>query len=182
MTRATNLVFESSAPTRTYSDPYRFSGSMPVRPISAPDKIVSISDHPGFKPSSRTNGTNIDDFVAELERDEKLKLALEEGRRWVADTFYADDGDTIRTLRLRKGWSQSRLAEAARTSQSHVARIERGRENLSLRTMRRLCEALEVNMDAFDAALLHQEALVKARAKIGKKTKAKRHPGKSKCR
>lgn len=48
--------------------------------------------------------------------------------------------------------------------------------------MRRLCEALEVNMDAFDAALLHQEALVKARAKIGKKTKAKRHPGKSKCR
>jgi len=88
---------------------------------------------------------------------------LEEGRRWVARTFYGEEGDTVRTLRLRKGWSQTRLAEALGTSQSHVARIERGTENLTIETCRKLGMVLDVDMNTLDAMLRRQEVLARAK-------------------
>jgi len=90
---------------------------------------------------------------------------LEEARQWVADTLHVEDGDTVRTIRLRKGWSQTRLATEISTSQSHVARIERGTENLAVGTCRKLCSALEIDMNALDKALRHQEALAQAKQK-----------------
>ena len=105
----------------------------------------------------------VDDLVAIWEQNPERQSALANARQWVADTFYSDGGDTVRTLRLRKGWSQARLAEALGTSQSHVARIERGRENLAIKTCRRLCEALEITLDGLDQALRRQESLANTR-------------------
>ncbi|WP_419584454.1 helix-turn-helix domain-containing protein [Thiolapillus sp.] len=102
---------------------------------------------------------------AEWEGDAKGRAALEEGRQWVADTFYGEDGDTVRTLRLRKGWSQARLAEALATSQPHIARIERGRENLTIETCRKLTRAWEIDLNTLDQALKRQEAIAQARQK-----------------
>jgi transcriptional regulator with XRE-family HTH domain len=68
-------------------------------------------------------------------------------------------------LRLRKGWSRTRLAEALRTSQSHVARIERGTENLTIETCRKLAKALDIDLNALDLALRRQEAIAEAKAK-----------------
>lgn len=104
---------------------------------------------------------DIDDFVAELEQDTAWKKDLEEARRWGADTFYGDEGDTLRVLRLRKGLSQAGLAKAAGTSQSHIARIERASpDRLYLQTCRRLCEALGIDLNTLDQALRRQEPLV----------------------
>jgi transcriptional regulator with XRE-family HTH domain len=81
--------------------------------------------------------------------------------------LHGEGGDTVKTLRLRRGWSQTQLAEAIGSSQSHVARIERGRENLSIQTCRRLCEALGVDMNTLDAALRRQESLAGTKAATG---------------
>lgn len=80
--------------------------------------------------------------------------------------FHGTDGDTVRTLRLRKGWSQTQLAETIGTSQSHVARIERGDQNLAIQTCRRLADVLAVDMNALAQALRQQEE--RARAKLAK--------------
>jgi transcriptional regulator with XRE-family HTH domain len=100
--------------------------------------------------------------VAELTEDATGNAALEAGRRWVADAFYGQDGDTLRTLRLRRGWSQTRLATALGTSQSHVARIERGRENLTLETCRKLSRTLGIDLNTLDDLLRRQEAITQA--------------------
>ena len=95
----------------------------------------------------------------ELKSDESLNAELEKARSWVADEFYAEDGDTIRTTRLRSGWSQAQLASKLETSQSHVARIERGKENLQISTCRKLCRVFGIDMNTLDAMLKRQEAI-----------------------
>lgn len=106
-----------------------------------------------------------EDLLAQFESCGEPTAVFQKSRGWIADTFYGEDGDTVRTLRLRKGWSQSRLAEALATSQSHVARIERGTENLTIDTCRRLCKALEIDMNSLDTALQRQESIARLKAK-----------------
>ncbi|WFR83924.1 UDP-N-acetylglucosamine 1-carboxyvinyltransferase [Arthrobacter sp. Y-9] len=53
----------------------------------------------------------------------------------------------LRDARSEKGWTQGKLAEELGTSQSAVARMETGKQNLSLRMIRRL-------EDLFEATLL----------------------------
>jgi ribosome-binding protein aMBF1 (putative translation factor) len=102
--------------------------------------------------------TEIDTLINEFEKDPEHKAALEEARKWFTDSFHKEEGDTIRTLRMRRGWSQEHLAKILGTSQSHVARIERGTENILLDTFRKLASALEVDMGTLDRALRNQEA------------------------
>lgn len=103
--------------------------------------------------------TAIGDLIAEFESTEDGRAQLNKGRKWVADKFYSEDGDTIKTMRLQNGWSQSALAELLGTSQSHVARIERGTENLVRTTLTRLCVAFDVDMNTLDEALSRQEKI-----------------------
>lgn len=105
--------------------------------------------------------TSIDDLVSEWSQDADMRKALEDARQWYAEQYHAEDGVTVRNMRLKKGWSQTQLAEALGSSQSHVARIERGTENVSIETCRKLCTALDIDMNALDAALKTQETLHK---------------------
>jgi ribosome-binding protein aMBF1 (putative translation factor) len=99
----------------------------------------------------------VDDLIAAWERDPVRRVAMEHARRWVADEFHAEEGVTLRTLRLRKGLSQQQLANALGTSQSHVARIEGGANGLNIDTCRRLARTLEVDLNSLDQALQNQE-------------------------
>jgi len=101
----------------------------------------------------------IGDLIATWDKDKSRKAALEEARRWINESFHSDEGDTVRTFRLRKGWSQTRLSQEIGTSQSHIARIERGTENITIETCRKLCRALEIDLSTLDQALQHQEEM-----------------------
>ncbi|MEO5743131.1 MAG: helix-turn-helix transcriptional regulator, partial [Terracoccus sp.] len=52
-------------------------------------------------------------------------------------------GSLIRDARRHKGLTQTDLAELLATSQSAVARIEQGRQNLSLDTLAKIGDALD---------------------------------------
>lgn len=78
--------------------------------------------------------TSIEDFVSELEQ-EGWKDDLRQARSWIADTYYNEDGDTVKTVRLRKGLSQSDLATLMNTRQAHISRIEKARKTSPIATL-----------------------------------------------
>lgn len=129
--------------TRTEGEVYFFEDYLPALP-AAPQRY-----------------TEIDDLVAEFEQDSQARQELDEARRWVGETFYGGEGDTIRTMRLRKGWSQAHLAEMLASSQPHVARIESGASAVVMETARKLAQAFGVDMNTIDKALTRQGPLTK---------------------
>jgi DNA-binding XRE family transcriptional regulator len=86
--------------------------------------------------------SEIDHLVAAEERDPAIASAIAEGRKLVAETFYATPTQPLCYYRLRKGWSQKQLAERASTSQSYIARLESGAVDPQVSTLRRLAEVL----------------------------------------
>jgi ribosome-binding protein aMBF1 (putative translation factor) len=155
MNPAMNLPVASSPPMKTFEQN--------ITPVTTSDAsrclIFNIPEHPKHSIEASPKHRRISELAAEWARDEQRRKALEDARHWVADTVHSQDGDTVRTLRLRKGWSQSQLAEAISSSQSHIARIERGAENLAVQTCRRLCKALDIDLNTLDQALRRQEAI-----------------------
>lgn len=123
--------------------------------------VINITDYRKAQVAIPPNCHPISKVAAEWAQNEQRRQMLAEARQWLANTFHGQDGDTVRALRLRRGWSQSQLAEAIKTSQSHIARIERGTENVTIQTCRRLCVALAIDMNTLDQALRRQEIMVK---------------------
>jgi DNA-binding XRE family transcriptional regulator len=95
---------------------------------------------------------DIDDVVEARERDPSTKTAMELARRRLAAKLRTT-ANGLAALRLRRGWSQKRLAEAIGTSQSHIARIENGRDNVLLATANELARELGVKLDDVNRAL-----------------------------
>ncbi len=60
--------------------------------------------------------------------------------------FYKDVADKIKFARKAKGLTQFALAKKLGVSQQIVSRIEKGRENISLGTLKNLIDALESNL------------------------------------
>lgn len=54
-------------------------------------------------------------------------------------------GQTIRTHRLEKGWSQEQLSEKSGVDRSFLGKIERGEVNVSVLTLCDIAKALSVN-------------------------------------
>lgn len=133
--------------------------------IEQPYVVYSFEDHAITQIEIPKKHISIGNLVSKWEKDDKRRAALEDARKWVADTFHGEDGETVRTMRLRKGWSQARLAQEISTSQSHIARIERGTENIAITTCRRLCSALDIDLNHLNQALVRQEAIAHAKAK-----------------
>lgn len=52
-------------------------------------------------------------------------------------------GIKIREIRLEKGWSQEKLADACGLHRSHMGEIERGRANITLATLMIIAEKLQ---------------------------------------
>ena len=62
-------------------------------------------------------------------------------------------GATVRRYRQRLGISQEELAWRAEMHRTYLADVERGVRNLSLSSMTRLVEAIDVSLSAFFATL-----------------------------
>lgn len=162
MKSATLSPSASSAPTKSFEKVFGEAGTA-TSSTRAPVYFFEAYTQPQTETPAKH--TSIGQLAAEWGQDAKGRSVLEEGRQWVADTFYGDDGDTVRTLRLRKGWSQARLAEVLATSQPHIVRIERGTENLTIETCRKLSRALGIDLNTLDQALKRQETITQARQK-----------------
>lgn len=54
-------------------------------------------------------------------------------------------GARIRELRIEKGWSQEKLADACGLHRSHMGEIERGRANITLATLFIIAEKLQTS-------------------------------------
>jgi len=118
--------------------------------------VIQIPDK-AAKPSVPEGYALIDDLLAELASDEVGRVAIAEARKELAEDALAAEGPTFRARRLELGLSQAALAALIGTRQPHIARIERGTENLHLDTCRRLCVALDVDMNTLDRLLERQE-------------------------
>lgn len=162
MTPTTRSAGVSSAPTHRFERTFGQPGATVETTTFTRCQVFIFENYTTPPPPAPAQHQTLEQLMSEWEQDEEWRAAMAEARHWVADQFYAEDGDTVRTLRLRKGWSQNRLAEALGTSQSHIARIERGTENLALETCRKLCDALGIDMNALDSALKRQEAIARA--------------------
>jgi transcriptional regulator with XRE-family HTH domain len=55
-------------------------------------------------------------------------------------------GDTVRTLRTAKGWSQDVFADRSGIHRADIGAIERGERNITLRTMRTIADTLGVKI------------------------------------
>ena len=84
---------------------------------------------------------SVDHLISESEKDPARKAAIEDARRWAANTFYSNE-KSLRAIRLNKGLSQTRLAALVGTTQAHIARIESGATDVQVGTLVRLAKAL----------------------------------------
>ena len=57
-------------------------------------------------------------------------------------------GERLRTVRLRKGHSQEKLAALAGLHRTFVSSVERGERNISLLNIARLARALEIPLSS----------------------------------
>ena len=55
-------------------------------------------------------------------------------------------GVTIRTLRLKRGWSQDLFADRSGLNRAHVGEIERGESNVTIQTLKIVADTLGVRI------------------------------------
>jgi transcriptional regulator with XRE-family HTH domain len=58
-------------------------------------------------------------------------------------------GGRLRELRTERGFSQEGLALEAELDRTYIGGVERGERNISLVNLKRLCDALDINLSQF---------------------------------
>lgn len=132
-----------SKPITTLASP--FTEVFKEKPTSTA-RVVYAKFPVSPKPQTLPSAINIDDLVAELEQSPEAAESIAKGRQWVAKNFYNDQSPSIAQLRLQKGWSQAELAKRTDTSQPHIARLELGRVDPQVSTLKKLAKALDVSI------------------------------------
>lgn len=94
----------------------------------------------------------IDERIAQSEAQADRKTKIMEARRKIAQAFYADS-PSLAAMRLKNGLSQAALAKLVGTSQSHIARLEKGEDDIRLSTARRLADALDADLETIANSL-----------------------------
>ncbi|MCB1782381.1 MAG: helix-turn-helix transcriptional regulator [Alphaproteobacteria bacterium] len=89
--------------------------------------------------------TPFEDFMQEL-YSEGYEDSIRQGRRELG-AFIKDEkqNETLRSIRLMKGFSQDELAQQAGIQQYQISRYESGKEMPSLLTAARICEVLDID-------------------------------------
>lgn len=121
---------------------------------TATEKVVTVYFFNDFVVADKPKHgfVTMDDFLSDIENDQKLSKDLPEGRKWVAETFYKDK-NSLSKLRLEKGWSQKQLAEKLNTKQPYIARIENGIEDIQLSTIKKLAKVFDTSINEIIEAI-----------------------------
>jgi len=100
-----------------------------------------------------TGFMSVDRLVESFSRDipdgEELLI---NARKDIANVFY-EGINTFTSIRLRSGLSQRKLSKLVGTSQAHISKIEHGKNDPTLSTLRKLAAALGVSIEELDAAM-----------------------------
>lgn len=62
------------------------------------------------------------------------------------DKLLLNFGKQIKSLRLKKGWSQEQLASLANVHRTYIGMIERGEKNVTLTNIYKIANALEISL------------------------------------
>jgi DNA-binding XRE family transcriptional regulator len=104
--------------------------------------------HPNAKRSPRTGKLP---FIVEQHEKERANPSyrgqMEAARALLAQDMKEIGIESLSTLRLQRGYSQSQLAHLIGTSQPHIAKIEGGSVNPHWQTVVKLADALAVSLD-----------------------------------
>jgi len=87
----------------------------------------------------------------------KRSAALERARQRLGGSLRKAEGETLTSLRLSKGLSQTQLAEMIGHRQPYIARLEKKRQDLRSSTVSKLAKALGVSSDVIIAMTLPLE-------------------------
>lgn len=132
------------------------SGFSPIGAPSSPESdrsaVIVSREFSAARPLPLPDTVSLDSLMERFEADPRKAAALQEARERLASAFYAEHSDTLAALRMRKGFSQAQLAQQVGTSQSHIARIERGRNDPATDLIGRIAAALGVDAaEVFDS-------------------------------
>lgn len=89
------------------------------------------------------DGLDIDDLLAEIEKDKDLAQDMSAARVWLAQDLPRD----LAALRLSRGLSQSQLAKAVGLRQPNISTIESGARKPEYDTARKMASVLQVTTD-----------------------------------
>ena len=84
--------------------------------------------------------TSFKQFKSKALKDTRIKNAYD---------ALGPEYEVVRTIikhRLKRGWSQTQLAEAIGSRQPVISRLERGDGNPSLQTLQRIADALDLSL------------------------------------
>lgn len=108
----------------------------------APRGVVIVREFNAARALPVAGAVALDEIVQKYEADPKRRDAIARARKSLAQVVYADRQDTLCALRLKAGLSQASLADRAKTSQSHIARIEAGQTDPTTDVICRIARAL----------------------------------------
>lgn len=147
MTTSTALLHSESLPTGAPSSPKSNRTGLIVKfEFSAP------------RPLPLPNSVSLDSLTKKADGDLRKAAFMEQARKQLATTLYADEPDTLSALRLEAGLSQAQLAARAATSQPHIARIERGQTDPGTELIARIASALGIDEARVFRAIRNQLA------------------------
>jgi DNA-binding XRE family transcriptional regulator len=97
--------------------------------------------------------SELDKFIVDLKEEFSFDDdAFVGARNEISATFYPE-GNSLAALRLKAGLSQRGLADIIGTTQSYIARLEKGENNPGRLIMNQLCKALHIDMNTLNEAL-----------------------------
>lgn len=88
---------------------------------------------------------NIKDVLEVLGMKEIANLKIPKNQDY--DFDYSILGKNIRKQRIKKGYTQEKLAERLEISERYIARIERGESGLKISTLVKICKILDIEAD-----------------------------------
>lgn len=132
--------------------------STAVKPGAVVHLEFSVKPTPLSQKNSRFKG-----LLERISSDSNLRSEIQDARAWVADTLLDPEGETIRSLRLKKGWSQQDFADRLLTTQAQVARIEKGNTDPRRSTCKKIREVLGITAEKLDEIMERQERIYESR-------------------
>jgi DNA-binding XRE family transcriptional regulator len=141
LTNTTNLVYPDT-------------GNAHVETPTTQARVIKFVDAGRITERTRAKGVvGISDMISLFESEvDDGKNLLVSARKELSEHLYKNNL-SLSALRMKSGMSQRDLAKKIDSTQSHIARIESGRNDPGRKIMDRICKELDIDMNTLNKAL-----------------------------